>query len=378
MPAGSRTLLASGKRRISATGRRVLSNASGPCCCPACPTIACGPPLQSICDCVSADPNTICCARNTGQITVPFSTITPASGYESQPFAAVIDDLISEVSGQNVVFTLSTNNISSSFSRYGKIVMVDECVAATWVIDIQYSFGSPFSNDLIYVATIRVFTTNVGGPFVVGQPFPCTDENGTLTGRYNVPGGVSGGVQLAALDGLEHFVGDCCGPIEPIKLRDINTDYLDDEEPIEVGPYEFDPECSHCDNDAFPETVSFDLSQCFPGLPTVELSKTPGLGLVGLDYALNESGTTGIYYWEVVGLIVPQSIPLEPDEGCETNAGCCFAFQYFMQVWDETDPEDPILVQTCDVTAYKCDGRLTVVGTYSLDGVDIAEITETP
>jgi hypothetical protein len=287
----------------------------------------------------------------------------------------VIDDLIAEVSGQNVVFTLSTNNISSGFARYGKTVMIDGCQAVTWRISVVIGF-SPTDGNQVYSCVIEIFGTNVGGPLVIDDPFPCTDENGTPTGTYDVSGADNFSTFLAQMNDIT--TGDCCGPLNAMVLDVINTDYLDDEEPIEVGPYEFDPECSHCNNDAFPETVSFDLSQCFPGLPTVELNKIPDLGLVGLDYALNESGTTGIYYWEVVGLIVPQSIALEPDEGCETNAGCCFAFQYFMQVWDETDPEDPILVQTCDVTAYKCDGRLTVVGTYSLDGVDIVEITETP
>jgi hypothetical protein len=376
MPAGSRTLLASGKRRIDATGRRVLSNASGPCCCPTCPDLACGEIGTLYCDCWSSTGGEICCYANNGTITIPFGTITPASGYESQPYADVLDDLIAEVSGQSVDFVLSPGNTSASFVRYGKISQIDGCNAVAWLLTVSVGFDSPGTLDMTYTASISIVGTNVGRPHVLGDPFPCTDANGTPTGSRVVTGADNFEVFLAQANNVAY--GDCCGPGDAIVLDFINTDYIDDES-IEVGPYTFDSECSPCDNSEFPETVDFDLSQCFEGLPTVSFNKIPDLGSVGLDYELNTSGMTGIYYWEIVGLIIPQMVEGTPTgEDCNTNLQCCFAIQYFMQVWDETDPENPVLVQTCDVTAYKCDGRLTVIGTYDVDGGGTVEVTATP
>jgi hypothetical protein len=288
----------------------------------------------------------------------------------------VLDDLIAEVSGQNVDFVLSPANTSAAFVRYGKISQIDGCYALAWLITVSVIFESAITRDMAYTVTVSIVGTNVGKPHVLGDPYPCTDENGTPTGSLNVTGASNIGVLLAFNTG--DYFGDCCGPDEAIVLDDINTDYIDDES-IDVGPYTFDSECSPCDNSEFPETVDFDLSQCFSGLPTVSFSKIPGLGSVGLDYELNTSGTTGIYYWEIVGLIIPQMVVGTPTgEDCNTNLQCCFAIQYFMQVWDETDPENPVLVQTCDVTAYKCDGRLTVIGTYDVDGGGTVEVTATP
>jgi hypothetical protein len=106
MPAGSRTLLASGKRRISVTGRRVLSNASGPCCCGPCD------PDSNVCEnieCTSAR-TSLCCWQCDDTVSVDFGDIT-ASGTGTVPWIeTAVGLMIPVVENQTVTVKLKEVN----------------------------------------------------------------------------------------------------------------------------------------------------------------------------------------------------------------------------------------------------------------------------
>jgi hypothetical protein len=340
----------------------VMTNGQ-PCCCSPCPIYSCLPQTISFCDCVG-DSATICCYKTTGSVAVTFSTITPADGYESLPYADVIDDLIDKVSGKTIDFYFSDSNISQSFTKYGKVSKIQDCVAYAWSININSSFNIS-TLELEYRASISINGTNVGYPFSIGSPFPCTDENGVATGLFGSGGGRTFiFTDIAASSSYTN--GDCCGPLSNMELTALESSYIDDESIIEISPFVMTTDCNECDESGFPSTVDFDLSQCYSGLPVVSFNKTSGIGLVGLDYELSASGTVGDIRYDAWGLIIPDSIVLDPDEGCTTKIGCCFAIQYYIEVWDETDTENPILLLTCEDTGYKCGDKNTVVGTYNL------------
>lgn len=336
----------------------VMTNGQ-PCCC-VCPIYPCLPQTISFCDCVG-DSATICCYKTTGSVAITFSTITPADGYESLPYADVIDDLIDKVSGKTINFYFSDSNISQSFTKYGKVSKIEDCVAYAWSININSSFNIS-TLELEYRASISINGTNVGYPFSIGSPFPCTDENGVQTGLFGSGGGrISISTDIAASSSYTN--GDCCGPISNMELTSSEGNYIDDESIIEISPFTISNDCGECDNSTFPSTVSYDLSQCYPGLPTITLNKS-GTGLVDLEYEKTDSGNVGSIRWDANILILPDLVVLTPDEGCSTKYGCCFSIQFYIVVHDETDPEDPVLLQICDDTGYKCGDHDTVLGDY--------------
>jgi hypothetical protein len=290
----------------------------------------------------------------------------------------VFDDFMDEVSGQTLTFDIDGINRGYRFYKYGKVsqISTDGCIAYAWRIDVYSYYDGDISDDMLFNIEIQFIGTDTDGSWTLGDDFPCSDVDGNPTGVFN-----AASVPLQIVYMSADAAGDCYGPGESLMLDLYNTDYIDTGI-YNVDGWEFTSDCGPEDNSGFPASFDIDLSQFYAGLPTITISKTTPTGSVDLHYGGSGGGTVGVYRWELIGLeLVPSGQAQTPNEGCDVNIACCFRVFGLLVVYDDTDPEDPILVLERFIDGYKCDDADDIFGTYteiSEVGGGTFDITATP
>jgi hypothetical protein len=219
MPAGDRTLLASGKRRISATGRRVLSNASGPCCCGPCtfgPNFWDCPDIEECLTTNAGELQSVCCYSKNDTLVVTMGTITAGTGPydpDEEEWVDAVAALVSDLSGE-------TRNLYNC-----------------WFPDINgyraiFRYDSPSiysDDDYFYGYWLSVEPGTRGGPGWGPSPSPEIFFNVIVEmwrvrkEDYNKAGvcSVDATILLITTNGIDFNApqGTCCESIDPIPMR---------------------------------------------------------------------------------------------------------------------------------------------------------------
>lgn len=350
---------------LNSDGRVIITETQTNCCCsPAgCGVYGCTPisgialpacyPLETQYDC-------ICCQETTGNISITFGSFTQAANYQTDISAwPVVDDIVDKLSGQTISITLEYNNFVNNATRYGKISFIDtvNCRAYAW--KLQYSsLYDNFTGRMLYYVFIDIVSAYAEYPWAIGDNFPCTNNNGTLTGTQQTPapGGSTYDDSIATT--VFGSPGNCCGP-DPGMTLFVNSFAIDDSSPLEITGISF-TSCGECDNSGYPSTVTADFSSCYPGIGTVTLNKIV-LGDTDVAYDGNTSGTIGDYFYDIT------VFSLSPD-GSLASEGCCFTLVYSVLVYDEDFNE----IASCNGASSLCD-NFNLIGTYTGDlSIDVS------
>jgi hypothetical protein len=322
MPAkdGATQLTSSGKRRLDALGRKVLTTPTKqPCCCP---NNTCTAPTTLFCACNNGL-GPMCCVPEDTEVSLTFPTITPSATIASETYGLVALDVIAVLSGATISVTplYEFARFIGTWEYWGDVSQVDCCYSYAFRVRLTGVYDTGTGNS-VYSLRIDVYETNKGGVVVIGDAFPCPYTSGS-TLKLNLA------ISTVAAN------GDCCGPDEDIVMDYVDSDYFDDAS-LTVAGAKFSNDCSYCNNGEFP-TVNIDLSQFVGGAPSIVIPLSGNFGTVGttnlafryFDYITPSGGadyiTDGDYRWK--GLFGIERL-IGPD--CTTN--CCWLLKTNMLI----------------------------------------------